>query len=271
MEMEQRDYYQTLGIDKEASQQQIKEAYRKLAFQYHPDRNRGDSAAAERMKDVNEAYAVLSDPRKRGEYDVLKERLGPSAYGQFRRSYSEQDIFRGSDVDQVFEEMGKAFGFRGFDEIFREFYGQGYRTFEFRSAGGSSRGFVFSTHLGREGSSWAQQVLGRRSGKFLRYILKRMTGIEWPEQGRDWHDRITLDPFQARTGGEIRYFHRRRARDLMVKIPAGLKEGQHIRLRGMGADGKGGGEPGDLYLKVRYRRPVIQKIIDFLGRLRFRF
>jgi len=69
--MEQNDYYQILGLDKDASQKQIKEAYRKLAFKYHPNRNKEHPETAEKMKRVNEAYAVLSDTEKRGEYDIL--------------------------------------------------------------------------------------------------------------------------------------------------------------------------------------------------------
>jgi len=147
--MEQNDYYQILGLDKDASQKQIKEAYRKLAFKYHPDRNKEHPETAEKMKRVNEAYAVLSDTEKRGEYDMLRQQLGSSAYSQFRTNYSEQDIFSGSDINQIFEEMARAFGFRHYDEIFRQFYGQGYRTFEFKKPGFTVSGFVFSRGLGR--------------------------------------------------------------------------------------------------------------------------
>ncbi len=67
--MNGKDYYQTLGVDREASQQQVKEAYRRLAFQYHPDRNMGDAGVTQRMMEINEAYAVLGDPKKRKQYD----------------------------------------------------------------------------------------------------------------------------------------------------------------------------------------------------------
>ena len=139
-----QDYYTILGIDPKAEPQQIKAAYRNLAFQYHPDRNRGDAASAEKMKRINEAYAVLSHPNKRQEYDRLRQQYGPSAYHQFRQSYSEQDIFKGSDIHQIFEEMARAFGLRGGEEIFKEFYGQGYRSFEFKRPGFFARGFIFS-------------------------------------------------------------------------------------------------------------------------------
>ena len=120
--MSQRDYYQIIGVDINAGSKQIKEAYRKLAFKYHPDRNKENPEASEKMKNVNEAYAVLSNPAKRREYDVLRQQFGSSAYSHFRKNYSEHDIFSGSDINHIFEEMARAFGFRGFDDIFRESY-----------------------------------------------------------------------------------------------------------------------------------------------------
>ena len=121
--MEQKDYYQILGIPQTAESQEIKEAYRQLAFKFHPDRNKEDPVAAEKMKTVNEAYAVLSNPAKRREYDSLRQQFGASAYSQFRKTYSDQDIFNGSDIHQVFEEVAKTFGFRGFNEIFKKCIG----------------------------------------------------------------------------------------------------------------------------------------------------
>jgi curved DNA-binding protein len=130
--MDQKDYYKILGVSREATPKQIKEAYRNLAFQYHPDRNGGSAEAVERMKQINEAYAVLSDPAKRRQYDGFRQTYGDSAYNRFRDGYSEEDIFRGSDINQIFEELSRAFGFRGFEDVFKEAYGSGYRTFEFR-------------------------------------------------------------------------------------------------------------------------------------------
>jgi len=78
--MSQKDYYQIIGVDKNAGSKQIKEAYRKLAFKYHPDRNKENQEASEKMKHFNEAYAVLSNPAKRREYDALRQQFGSSAY-----------------------------------------------------------------------------------------------------------------------------------------------------------------------------------------------
>src|SRR5208337_4348175 len=117
----------------------------------HPDRNGGEAAAVEKMKEINEAYAVLSDREKRERYDALQQQYGPHAYDRFRQSYSEQDIFRGSDVNQIFEEMARAFGFRGFEEVFRGSYGQRYRTAEFRGPGMFGRVIVFGSGSRAEG------------------------------------------------------------------------------------------------------------------------
>ncbi len=136
-------------MDKNASQQEVRAAYRKLAFQYHPDRNKGDPAATERMKEINEAYAILSDLSKRREYDLLREQYGSYAYERFKQAHSPGDIFRGSDIDQIFEDFARQFGFRGFSEIFREFYGPEYQSFEFRRPGMFGRGFVFYHTSGR--------------------------------------------------------------------------------------------------------------------------
>jgi len=262
--MERKDYYQVLEIEREATPQNIKEAYRKLAFQYHPDRNRGNPAAVEKMKELNEAYAVLSDPRKRRDYDMLRERYGPSGFDRFKQSYSEQDIFRGSDIDQVFEEMGRAFGFRSFDEIFRESYGQGYHTFEFRRPGVFGRAFVyFGPGFGREYPPRAgglPETVPGPLGKLTGYFLKKMLGLKEAARGKDWYDTITIDPRQTQEGEKVKYFHRRRSKDLVVTVPSGIRNGQKIRLKGMGASGQDGGESGDLYLTVRIRKPFLQKV-----------
>jgi DnaJ-class molecular chaperone len=261
--MENTDYYQILDLKADASAAQIKEAYRTLAFQYHPDRNNGNPEALEKMKRVNEAYAVLSNPQRRREYDALRQRFGSSAYGQFRKSYSDQDIFRGSDVQHIFEEMARSFGFRGFEEVFREFYGQGYQTFEFKRPGMFGRGFVFSGPFGSGKRSSTPPPLTNPLGQAARYLLGKLTGIEIPRNGTDITDEISLTPEHAEHGGPYAYFHRQKSKKLVVKIPAGVKEGQRIRLAGLGKEGKGGGTAGDLLLKVHIRLPLVQKAKAF--------
>jgi DnaJ-class molecular chaperone len=265
--MNRADYYQILGLDRGATPQVIKQAYRRLAFQYHPDRNKGNPAALDKMKEINEAYAVLSDPRKRKEYDALREHYGPSGYDRFRQAYSDQDIFRGSDIHRVFEEMSRAFGFRGFEEVFKESYGPGYQVFEFRQPGVWGKGFIFFGPAFRPGyppkAGGPSEILPGNLGRLTGYLLRKMGGFEEPTRGKDWYDSITLDR-QALETGKIKYFHRRQSKELLVTIPPGIKEGQKIRLKGMGGHGQEGEEPGDLYLKVRIRKPFLQKVRDFL-------
>jgi curved DNA-binding protein len=266
--MRQEDYYEILGVNRNSTQQEIKEAYRKLAFQYHPDRNKENPWAVEKMKEINEAYAVLSDSRKRKDYDFLQEQYGSYGYDQFKQSYSEEDIFRGSDINQIFEEMANAFGFRGFDQVFRESYGQGYRTFEFRRSGVFGRGFIFlGPGLGRkkhEEIPVSSEILPGVAGKLVRYLLKRIFGTREPVRGKDLEDLIYLDPQQAFEGVKGKYPHRKRSKELMITIPPGIKEGQKIRLRGMGKEGKDGGEPGDLYLNVKIKKPLLRRVRDLL-------
>ena len=266
--MERRDYYEVLDVERNASSQKIKEAYRKLAFQYHPDRNRENPSAVEKMKEINEAYAVLSDPGKRRDYDTLREQYGPNGYDRFKQSYSEQDIFRGSDIRQVFEEMARSFGFRDFEEVFKESYGQRYHTFQFQSPGAFGRGFIFfGPGSGRgklHGPPTSSELFPGYPGKFMRYLLKRILRIKEPKKGKDLYDVIRLDPRQAVEGARGKYLHRRRSKELIVTIPSGVKEGQKIRLKGMGASGRDGGIAGDLYLKVSIKKPFLQKVKQFL-------
>lgn len=258
-----KDYYTILGIDPKAEFKQVKAAYRNLAFQYHPDRNNADSGSAEKMKAINEAYAVLSHPQKRREYDRLRLQFGPSACHQFRQRYSEQDIFKGSDIHRIFEEMAQSFGLRGGDDIFKEFYGQGYRRFEFKRQGVFVKGFIFSGGFKR-----SQPNLNRASGpgylgRLSKFLLGKFSRAEAPEKGEDLNDTILITPEMAHQGGPYAYFLKEKSKKLVVKVPAGIRDRQRIRLPGMGTDGKGGASAGDLYLTVRMRKPILERIKDY--------
>ncbi|MFO8083197.1 MAG: DnaJ domain-containing protein [Desulfobacterales bacterium] len=266
--MEQKDYYKILGVNKDADIKSIKEAYRELALKYHPDRNKDNPEKVEKMKLVNEAYAVLSNSSKRKEYDNFRDRFGSDAYSRFRHSYSEQDIFSGSDIFRVFEELTKAFNLRGHDEIFKEFYGPGYRKYEYKRPGLFVRGFIFTGPFGT-GKPKNKQVSGRGPlGRLSSYVFKKLTGADIPRDGADINETIDISPELAENGGPYAYFHSSKSKKLLVKIPPGVRDGQRIRLSKMGEDGKGGGKPGDLYLKVHVRKPILRKIKDFLSDLR---
>jgi curved DNA-binding protein CbpA len=277
--MNHKDYYQILGIDKTASSEEIKTAYRRLAFQYHPDRNAGDAAATEKMKEINEAYATLSSPEKRREYDSFRDVYGSSAYDRFRQAHSEQDIFSGSDIGKIFDEFARMFGFRGADDILREFYGPGFRVFESQGPGYYSKGFVFTgspqTGYAGEGKQdyphqgSAMPPLPGVASKAMKFILEKTLGIQLPEKGKNWEDTITLTPQQAEEGVEVEYPYKKwgKPKNLMVKIPAGIQNGRRMKLSGMGGAGKAGAASGDLYLKIKIRKPLSQKMAGLLKHL----
>ncbi|MES1221380.1 MAG: DnaJ domain-containing protein, partial [Bacteroidota bacterium] len=121
--MSKRDYYEVLGISKNASQDEIKKAYRKVAMQFHPDRNPGDKAAEEKFKEAAEAYEVLSDADKKAQYD----RFGHAGLSNGRGGFSGGDM----NMDDIFSQFGDIFG----DDIFGSFFGGGRR-----SSGGRARG-----------------------------------------------------------------------------------------------------------------------------------
>jgi DnaJ-class molecular chaperone len=265
-EVEQKDYYETLGLASNADVKQIRDAYRRLSLLHHPDRNRNNPDAAERMKSINEAYAVLSDPAKRREYDTCKQTYGSSAYGQYRQTHTDQDIFRGSDIQQIFEELSRAFGYRSFEDIFRDAYGSAYRSFEFRRPGVFGRVVIGGFGGGQDTGKTPPFVT--YLNKLLRYGLKKKWGIELPEKGKDIMDSIMVSPDQVGRGGKVNYTCRKSGRKLTVNIPVNIRAGQQLRLKGMGEAGRGGGEAGDLYLTVNIKNSLIQKAKEIIDAIR---
>ncbi len=279
--MEQRDYYKVLGVNQEASFEEIKKTYRTLAFQYHPDKNPGKE---EMMKEINEAYAVLSDERKRREYDSYRQNYGFFARDRFRQTYTDQDIFKDSDINQIFAELSKVFGFNRPEDIFSRntFYGTQFRTFDFKGPGFTGSGFFFFGPMTKTYQDMLKASQNQTSGSppyrpsllskillkgvqiFQRHMAKKY-GWVLPERGEDMVDEITIPSEVASAGGKVSYHYAKpdKPRDLMIKVPPGIKEGQKIRLKGMGKDGSHGGASGDLYLKVKVHTPFFKNIRDF--------
>ena len=133
----QRDYYEVLGLDSKASQDDIKKAFRKLAFQYHPDRNK-EPDAEEKFKEISEAYAVLSDPEKKQRYDNF-------GHDGIRGSYTTEDIFRGANFQDIFRDMG--FGDDIFSRIFGSMFGGGFGGFRTERQTGPRRGRDLETQI----------------------------------------------------------------------------------------------------------------------------
>ncbi|VAX11638.1 DnaJ-class molecular chaperone CbpA [hydrothermal vent metagenome] len=213
--MEFKDYYEIMGVKRDATQDEIKRAYRKLARKYHPDVSKEPDAEA-RFKEVGEAYEVLKDPEKRTAYDQLGANWKAG-----------QDFNPPPDWDQGFEFKGG--GFTGADaEQFSDFFETLY------GRGGFAQGYSRQGHQG------------------------------FHARGEDTHAKIVIDLDDAYQGTtrSLSLKHTElgadgrpqlKARTLNVRIPKGVRQGQHIRLAKQGGAGMGKGEPGDLYLEVEFQ------------------
>jgi curved DNA-binding protein len=209
------DYYKVLNVNKDASDAEIKSSYRKLALKYHPDRNQGNKESEETFKKISEAYAVLSDPQKKKQYDMVGD-------AGFHQKYSTEDIFRGTDFSSIFNE----FGFRG---------GPGGGR-----SGASSFEDLFGSLFGGAGGGFP--------GGGQRYQQRA------PEKGQDVEYPLQVGFMEAYNGGERQISFRLSdgtARDLTVKIPAGIREGTKLRVAGRGAPSQNGGAAGDLYVIIQ--------------------
>ena len=215
--MSATDYYKTLGVEKNASAEEIKRAFRKLAMQYHPDRNAGDEAAESKFKEINEAYAVLSDENKRKQYDV---------YGAdgFRARYTQDDIFNSFDFSRIFDELGMGGG----------------------RFGGIDLGGMFQ---------------GGRSAGFNPFGGQRQVR---PQKGQNIEQELTVGFHEALNGGErtLQIQSPSGRESISVKIPAGIKPGKKLRVRGKGQTSRTGGPNGDLFLKILVAAHPVYRLRD---------
>lgn len=211
-----KDFYKILGVSKDATQADLKKAYRKLARKYHPDSNAGDKTAEARFKEISEAHAVLSDPERRKEYDQLR------AMGQGARFTAGEG------------------GGEGFEDVFGNLFGQG----------GRGQNYTF-----RQGASFEDLFGAGRFGQ----ATGGYQGYGGPTPGRDVIASVTLD-FVTATQGDTVQLQTGEGRPLTVKIPAGVANGQKIRVRGRGEPSPDGGEPGDIVLTITVRKhPVFER------------
>jgi DnaJ-class molecular chaperone len=201
--MEFKDYYQVLGVPRDADEKTIRRTYRELARKYHPDTNRQDKSLEEKFRQINEAYQVLSNPDKRSKYDQL---------GANWEQLSQQATYPGPQQGswQQFD-VGQS----DFSDFFRAFFGDG------------------DGEAGIPGSFTRRRVSRKRKGEDIKAALE--VSLEEVFHG-------SSRPVQLQLGDSTR--------TLEVKIPVGIEEGTHIRLKGQGYPAPSGGEPGDLYLEI---------------------
>lgn len=213
--MAQKDYYDILGTKKDATESQMKKAYRKLALKYHPDKNPDDKGAEEKFKEINEAYAVLSNKEKRKNYDMFGSE-------KFHQQYSQEDIFRGFDIGDLFKGGGG-----GANDIFSQIFGGGRPGF-----GG----------------------FGGRTGH------GDMHGRGVPQKGGNVTADLHITFNEAALGDTKKVSLKKpdgSVETVTVKIPAGIDTDKKMRLIGKGSPGRAGQPPGDLFFNIKVKKDPV--------------
>ena len=262
--MEKKDYYETLGVKRDDSQDDLKKAFRQLARKYHPDLNKGSKEAEEKFKEINEAYHVLSDPRKKAEYDNAGHAAFRPGDTSWYKPPSYDDLFRDFGLGDIFDAFyagpGRAQNTAGADlwyeteiSLTDAFYGT-KNTIEVPHmdecgtchGSGAQQGFI-RTCITCGGSG--ELVSVQRGG-----YQKVVNIIKCPEcGGRGTIIEKPCDTCQGR--GTIR-----RMRRIEISIPAGIEDGQFLRIAGEGEPGRNHGQPGDLYACVHIKKhPLFER------------
>jgi len=285
--MAETDYYKLLGVGKTASDEEIKKAYRKLAMKYHPDHTKGDKSAEEQFKKVSEAYAVLSDPQKRKQYDTFGS-------AGFQQRYSQEDIFRGFDFGDVFKE----FGFSGsrrrggpgrsanFSFNFGDLFGQqGGQPGQQKGSDliyelpltlsevhtGASKTISYQ-HGGKNEKLTVRVPKGMISGKRLRISGKgeaspfggppgdlyiKSNVLDDPTYEVEQHHIVVDQSIKVSEAilGTTLSIPTLDGRKLSLKIPPGTKHNTKMRLPGYGLPHMNGSGKGDLYARIQVKLP----------------
>ena len=248
----EKDFYAILGVPQDADEAAIKKAYRKLARKYHPDKNPGDAAAEQRFKDVGEANSVLSDATQRQEYDAIRQMArggarftagGPGGNGGF---------------EDIFSAFGGGGGAGGPGGARVRFDTGGYPGGGFGGPGGAGGGDL-NDILARMFGGVAPGGGGYGGGDFGGYGAPR-----GPRKGQDVEARTSLS-FRDAVNGSTVSLRTADGRTINTRIPAGVRDGQRIRLRGKGGEGDPGAERGDLFLDIHVEKhPVFGRDGDNL-------
>jgi molecular chaperone DnaJ len=287
--MSKRDYYEVLGVDRNAAKDEIKKAYRKLAFKYHPDKNPGDKEAEEKFKEASEAYEVLNDPERRSRYDQFGH-SGLSGAGAGAQGPFGAGGFEGFDLSDALRAFMRDFGggFGGFEEMFGGGRPGGGRA---RRRGGRDLQLKVKLTLKEIATGTEKQIRvnklvqcntckgsGSQSGKTVtcdvcggagqvRHVQRSLLGqfINVSECQRcSGTGSVVSDPCRDCNGtGQVRG-----SETIKVKIPAGVSSGNYITVRGGGDIGERGGPKGDLYVIIeeaedkRFQRHGNDVLID---------
>jgi curved DNA-binding protein len=304
--MDYKDYYKVLGVERNASEADIRKAYRKLAMQYHPDRNPNDKQAEERFKEINEAYQVLSDAQKRSHYDQLG-----SDYSNWQRRGAPGDFnwdqyggFPGgvrveySDLDDLFGGAG------GFSDFFRTIFGRGgegaapgagTRTRTRQQPQGYQQELEITLEEAYQGTTRVLQTDGKqkqvripagvRTGSKVRVAGAGPNGLDlylivdvkedarFERRGNDLHTTATVSVFTAVLGGEaeVETINGK----IKLNVPAGTQPEQVFRLAGRGMPSvKNANEKGDLYVRLKvqipkYLSPKQRELLEEASRIKF--
>lgn len=293
MNKKKSDYYEALGLNKDASAEAIKKAYRKLALRYHPDKNQGNKIAEEKFKEISEAYAVLSDPEKRRQYDTFGS-------AGFHQRFSQEDIFRNFDLDAILRQFGFGTSFRGtssfrtaspFEHLFQGNTGSGCsggcapqaspgadynytlhisldevlhgaeKTVAVRQAGGGQQNISVKVPKGIEAGKrlrlagrGAPSANGGPPGDlYLKICITPHTRFRREEDDLVLEQRISFSQACLGTSIEVETLE---GKKFNVRVPAGIQQDARLRIKGHGLPaGPIGEERGDLLVRVTVAVP----------------
>jgi curved DNA-binding protein len=282
--MDYKDYYKTLGVGRKASQDEIKRAYRKLALQYHPDRNPNNKEAEDKFKDLNEAYQVLSDPEKRSHYDRLgndysrwQQQGSPGGgfnWGQWTNQAGGTRVHYSGNPEDIFGGRGG-----GFSDFFEQIFGGGFGASDQRATRQPTayeQPVTVSLEEAYRGGARLMQLDGKRlevripagarsgtrvrmagagpSGSDVYLVVDVSQDQRFARNGDDLETEVETDLYTAVLGGEVRV--PTMDGEVLLKVPAGSQPDQAIRLKGKGMPSlKNKDKRGDLYARLKVRLP----------------